>query len=539
MLPLVVLCPLIHDGFHLALFPPPNFTSKYYSIPEACMATPWGDSPYPPVFPRPSGQRPRHPALNPPPSEQDPWRSPAIPTNVPPPGPGFPSHNDFVQFPQPNIMGGGLSHHPGPIPQMPIPMILRPGASPRNTPPVATATRSNSYFFEPLENTNAQYTIPSSAFSPPLPQRPNIHHTPAKPLHAEPNVPPTIPPKPVLVTEQLPQLPAKPYQMSPTDLAAQMPLSSKPDAATVAHPAANPAASSPAPLSRANDPDEVLQRVLALSVIESEERQRTLDQEDEELARALEESLAITSLRPRSLMVPSSQHTHHRPSSSISSPVDIPVSFWSPSLSLAGSTDTPTTPASFIQYIPEPLTNKSQSISASYEARDKAFPHPSLPEERQSSQGHEQGLVPASAAISETPNPPQYDEIIGIKSTPASAPVLGRSVSAQPAPPSQATVQVVDSRRAQSFTAVPRSAPSQTPSKESRTGAIVEPKLTPPTGVTDVSTHSLPQKLDVPPLRQRQSSSSINTSTTDLVPSANHYIDQELLLGVCELFLIL
>ena len=353
--------------------------------------------------------------------------------------------------------------------QMPIPMILRPGVDPVNSPPVLARASSHSYFFEPLDDTRVPYT--ASTPPPPLPCKPALNSAPTS-IHA-PTIPPKPYPRPKQSSPQHPKPPPKPHPSTSTWPAPQGPPPHRHVLKTASSDTAVQQPLSPSAPRLDEEQDEVFKRVLAQSARESEERQQTLLQEDQDLARALQESLAITQERPRSLTVPSSHSGSHRYSSSIASPVDIPVSLLTPQSSDAGTFTplTPLTPASSVHYIPDSSDSDAKLDITMSRGDNEDLSRSSMSDNQAPSQEYGRAPIPTSAPPDMSHFPPHYDEVAGTSSstdhdrprlplppqssaTPTQSavpPGLGRSISAQPSPSPPIPPPELKSRRGHSF----------------------------------------------------------------------------------------
>ena len=367
---------------------------------------PWREpSPYPP-YPRAGPHSPPQPVrplsfVGPQgqPYYAAPMRGPAIP--------GF--YNPALSQPQPGpaTPPGSASAPPAfPQPRVGLPPSLMPGRTATSTVP---RSHSNDYFFQnesrspPYGFMRHTHTEPA----PPLPRKPGVEQQP--PLPPKPPLPPSLPPS--LSTS--PDFPSQPtYNGSYFASAGPSPAPSAP----------------PFPLSgEVEDDDALLNRVLEISAKETRLSQASGEpmlSEEEQIARALEESLKISSSQFLSSPPPDREATFISASPE-QGPAPLPSTSHSSRDYSAKASQLPHKdgggPVS-------PRANIAEQISAD-EALARQLQEELEEEEQQQSQSetHQSPSLspPFQANVAEPPPSepglPQYDEVVSSPPPPTSA----------------------------------------------------------------------------------------------------------------------
>lgn len=491
---------------------------------------------------------------------------------TPPPVPQFPS------FPSPSPVQFPQSHLFPPIPVPPSkPPVLRPQLSsypfpvarPSQNelpirPPPMSARRSSS--------SPAIGRITASDLPPPLPPLPSNYYPQHSPRRVSP-APPPLPPPPIPIPSlNQPYRPdSSPFYPSPFETVVPPSFPSR-----IPSPHRIPTSSSPkiengvehAPV---DEDERNLAFVIALSEKESKEHSVKVSKEEEDLARAIEESMRHTP--SFGMPVPyadAGPSTVPSTASSLSFPIPLPVSespassYMSlPSESLRPSASRPASKASSpLMYPVQPSIDDDQALAqwlaeeeerAAVAGPSNPRPKPPIlppprpevtttpapapapapapsPTLRKRHDVHRQKL----SVVDSEPPPPLYHHVISTQTSapaktspisPNNSPPLGRSSTASAVFPSSSRLSPIpgkdeksNGRRCQSW------------DTGSTTSSSSSSMLNPSVSTKPNSLQTVDESLDAPP------SASPSAPVTLSPPTANSFIDKQLLDGVCKSF---
>ena len=591
---------------------------------------PWG------FVPQPSGQYPTHPGPYPPP--EDPRHRPPFPqpevggfynpvlsaavqqSQYPPPHaqpyghplavhPGHPGHHNHLSHSQSYHPPAHYHQSPPTNSTSHIPHVLKPGGPSRSSTNPATRSNSSDLFFQqpppalpafPQPQPQPQPTYPTQH-----PEHPPLRHaytSPAgPPVPQKPYIAPPIPPKPSISSPPAPgpsSIPLYPQQIAASssmqpqnfggqnslavynDMKEQMPIQSSP---------------------KMIDEEAEFKRILALSAQESvareEHRKKTLTREDEELERALQESLRLNSYPEFSLPVTASPQGPAFPFPEVGpSPIQA-----SPSSPPPGPEPSPSfpfpqqlTPHTFEPEAPRENLQAGQYTSsptrfADQIAADEAFARRLLEEEQERSQSQPPPQAPPlrptsqprasppppsqtappvpapfSSQVDDAVAPPLYNEVVRNslpQTAPAVAPTGSNSLfptqSAMPPPSSspspghsRASSPKPNLARHSSANAVPTPSPVDGYRFEKAKSMIASTSkplagptkrnssgnnslATPSSNGHGLSTSPSSSNLAVPPDNGNRRMS-VTSHSSEPPMTANQYVDAELLRGVCK-----